>query len=86
VTVSLDGVEEVHDRLRPFLDGRGSYRRVIKNVEPLLSTQSSGVQALPGRPRLWSAARVFCMREAGADVLVRFAFDNSFSRDAFFLE
>jgi uncharacterized protein len=39
VTVSLDGIEEVHDRLRPFQNGQGSYRRVIKNLRPLLSAQ-----------------------------------------------
>ena len=27
VTISLDGDGELHDRLRPFKDGRGSYRR-----------------------------------------------------------
>lgn len=39
VTVSLDGIEEVHDSLRPFQNGRGSYHRVIKNLRPLLSNQ-----------------------------------------------
>jgi uncharacterized protein len=36
VTVSLDGVGEVHDRLRPFKGGAGSFERVIANVSPLL--------------------------------------------------
>ena len=39
VTVSLDGVGEVHDRLRPTKGGRGSYDRVIANVRPLLAQQ-----------------------------------------------
>jgi uncharacterized protein len=39
VTVSLDGVRETHDRLRPFKSGRGSYDRVIANVTPLLALQ-----------------------------------------------
>jgi uncharacterized protein len=39
VTVSLDGVGEVHDRTRPFKSGRGSYTRVIENVRPLLAMQ-----------------------------------------------
>ena len=39
VTVSLDGVGEVHDRLRPAKGGRGSYDRVIANVRPLLAQQ-----------------------------------------------
>ena len=39
VTVSLDGVGAVHDRLRPTKGGRGSYERVIANVRPLLARQ-----------------------------------------------
>jgi uncharacterized protein len=39
VTVSLDGVGEVHDRQRPTRGGRGSYDRVIANVRPLLERQ-----------------------------------------------
>jgi len=39
VTVSLDGVGAVHDRLRPAKGGRGSYHRVIANVQPLLARQ-----------------------------------------------
>lgn len=39
VTVSLDGVGSVHDRLRPTKGGRGSYDRVVANVRPLLAQQ-----------------------------------------------
>ncbi len=39
VTVSLDGVREVHDRLRPLRSGRGSYERILSNVMPLLERQ-----------------------------------------------
>jgi uncharacterized protein len=39
VTVSLDGVGAVHDRLRPTKSGRGSYDRVIARVQPLLARQ-----------------------------------------------
>ncbi|MBC7911544.1 MAG: SPASM domain-containing protein [Pyrinomonadaceae bacterium] len=39
VTVSLDGVGEVHDRTRPFKSGRGSYDRVLANVRSLLAMQ-----------------------------------------------
>ena len=39
VTVSLDGAGAVHDRLRPFLSGRGSFSRVIERVAPLLERQ-----------------------------------------------
>lgn len=39
VTISLDGVGVVHDRLRSFKSGRGSYDRVLTNVRPLLAAQ-----------------------------------------------
>lgn len=39
VTISLDGVGEVHDRLRSFKSGRGSYDHVLRNVRPLLAAQ-----------------------------------------------
>jgi uncharacterized protein len=39
VTVSLDGVGEVHDRIRSFKSGKGSYERVMANIKPLLSQQ-----------------------------------------------
>jgi uncharacterized protein len=39
VTVSIDGIGAVHDRLRPAKGGRGSYERVIGNVRPLLARQ-----------------------------------------------
>ena len=39
VTISLDGIGEEHDRLRPFKSGRGSYDRIVDNVTPLLAMQ-----------------------------------------------
>jgi uncharacterized protein len=39
VTISLDGVGEVHDRQRPAKGGRGSYERIIARVQPLLAQQ-----------------------------------------------
>ncbi|MEV4925442.1 radical SAM/SPASM domain-containing protein [Streptomyces roseoverticillatus] len=39
VTVSLDGTQEVHDALRPYRGGRGSFQKVITNVTPLLAAQ-----------------------------------------------
>ncbi|MFP2928179.1 radical SAM protein [Pyxidicoccus sp. 3LG] len=39
VTVSLDGPQEVHDRLRAFKGGQGSFDKVMKNVAPLLERQ-----------------------------------------------
>jgi uncharacterized protein len=39
VTLSIDGPQEVHDALRPFKGGRGSYDAIMKRVEPLLKLQ-----------------------------------------------
>lgn len=39
VTVSLDGVGEIHDSLRPYRGGQGSYAKIIANVRPLLEMQ-----------------------------------------------
>jgi uncharacterized protein len=39
VTISLDGLREAHDALRPYKGGRGSFDTVMRNVAPLLSRQ-----------------------------------------------
>lgn len=39
VTVSLDGIGDVHDGLRPFRGGQSSYSKIIANVSPLLKIQ-----------------------------------------------
>jgi uncharacterized protein len=39
VTISIDGPREVHDTLRPFKGGRGSFDAIMKRVEPLLKMQ-----------------------------------------------
>lgn len=39
VTISLDGVGEVHDKLRPNRGGRGSFDTILRRVEPLLVRQ-----------------------------------------------
>ena len=39
VTVSLDGPGPVHDRLRPFKGGRGSFDTIMRNLRPLLAQQ-----------------------------------------------
>jgi uncharacterized protein len=36
VTISLDGPASVHDQLRPFKGGRGSFERIIERIQPLL--------------------------------------------------
>jgi uncharacterized protein len=57
VTVSLDGVGEANDRQRMFKDGRGSYRRVLDRVQPLIQAQrrmqvSARVTVTPDNLRL----------------------------------
>jgi uncharacterized protein len=37
VTVSIDGIGDVHDSLRPFKSGQGSYERVVERSKHLLS-------------------------------------------------
>lgn len=37
LTVSIDGVGDVHDRLRPFKSGRGSFDRIAERIRPLLA-------------------------------------------------
>jgi len=39
VTISLDGVGEVHDGQRAFKGGQGSYARIIERIKPLLTMQ-----------------------------------------------
>jgi uncharacterized protein len=39
VTVSLDGPRKVHDKLRPYQSGKGSFDRIMKNVAPMLAKQ-----------------------------------------------
>jgi uncharacterized protein len=39
VTVSLDGPRELHDRLRPYKSGAGSFERIMRNLQPLLVQQ-----------------------------------------------
>lgn len=39
VSISLDGIGDVHDRQRPFKGGRGSFARILARVAPLLDRQ-----------------------------------------------
>ena len=39
VTISLDGPQSAHDRLRPYKGGRGSFENILRNVGPLLACQ-----------------------------------------------
>jgi uncharacterized protein len=39
VTVSLDGLGAVHDHLRPYKGGRGSFDTILRNIRPILARQ-----------------------------------------------
>ena len=57
VTVSVDGIGPVHDRLRPFLGGQGASIALIAQVAPLLERQrrmqvSARVTVTPSNLRL----------------------------------
>jgi uncharacterized protein len=36
VTLSMDGIQPIQDKQRPFANGKGSYKRVIKGIESLV--------------------------------------------------
>jgi uncharacterized protein len=59
VTISLDGVGDVHDRLRPFRGGRGSYQSILDRLEPLLQYR----QHLPVFARVTVTPRNLGLRE-----------------------
>jgi uncharacterized protein len=64
VTVSLDGVGEVHDRQRPFKHGGGSFDRIMERVQPLLAAQrrmqvSVRATVTPGNLRLRESLEYF---------------------------
>jgi uncharacterized protein len=39
VTISIDGIGEAHDRLRPFKGGKASFQRILQRSAPLLTRQ-----------------------------------------------
>ncbi len=39
VTISLDGIGEQHDNLRPLKNGAGTYQQIIEKIRPLLTMQ-----------------------------------------------
>jgi uncharacterized protein len=59
VTISLDGIGDVHDRLRPFKGGRGSYQSILRRLEPLLQYR----QHLPVFARVTVTPRNLGLRE-----------------------
>ena len=71
VTVSLDGVGEVHDRLRPFKGGRGSYQAILDRLAPLLRHR----QHLPVLARVTVTPRNLGLRET-LDRLIALGFHS----------
>jgi uncharacterized protein len=71
VTVSLDGVGEVHDRLRPFKGGRGSFASVREKVRPLLGRQDK----MQVSARVTVTPQNLCLRET-LDELISWGFDS----------
>jgi uncharacterized protein len=59
VTVSIDGPEEIHDMNRIYSNGKGSYTKVIENIE-LLKKNAVPVQLRPTfSPKIKNLAAVF---------------------------
>ena len=72
VTISVDGVGAVHDRLRPFKSGQGSYDRVVERSRLLLSRSPRRCQATA---RVTVTPQNLRLRET-LDELVRLGFDG----------
>jgi uncharacterized protein len=67
VTISLDGLRDAHDLLRPFKHGAGSYDAILARVMPLLAAQrrmqvSARVTVTPSNLDLLSTLREFVDR------------------------
>lgn len=41
ITISLDGLKEDHDKLRPFKNGSGTFNQIIEKIQPLLTLQKN---------------------------------------------
>jgi uncharacterized protein len=64
VTISLDGLRDVHDRQRPFRNGAGSFDRIMARARPLLAAQrkmqvSVRATVTPGNIRLRDSLEYF---------------------------
>ncbi|MCG8404830.1 MAG: SPASM domain-containing protein [Phycisphaerales bacterium] len=59
VTISLDGIGAVHDRQRPFKNGRGTYQGIMEHVTPLLNKQ----RHMQVSARVTVTPRNLCLRE-----------------------
>ncbi|HEY0611856.1 MAG TPA: radical SAM protein [Chitinophaga sp.] len=64
VTISLDGIGEQHDQLRPMKNGSSSYARIMEKIAPLLSMQrkmqvSARVTVTPANIRIADTMQEF---------------------------
>ena len=46
LTVSLDGLQATHDRLRPYRSGKGSFEKLARNVKALLAVEQRRFRVL----------------------------------------
>jgi len=65
VTISMDGIGEVHDGLRQFRGGQGSYMRLIERVRPLLRMQ----RHMQVSARVTVTPKNLCLRETLDELL-----------------
>lgn len=71
VTVSVDGIGETHDRLRPTKGGRGSFDELVRRVRPLLAWQ----RAMQVSARVTVTPRNLELRET-LDALIALGFHS----------
>lgn len=72
LVLSLDGRQKVHDEMRPDLNGRGSYEKVVKNFQKAVQSRDGDNYYLRGtytNRNLDFSADVESMLDAGFDVL-----------------
>ncbi|MCW2279357.1 uncharacterized protein EDD73_13420 [Heliophilum fasciatum] len=68
VVLSLDGRREVHDRMRPYVDGTGSYNEVLPNLQAFVESRGHRDYYVRGtftRENLDFAADVLHMHDCG---------------------
>ncbi len=66
VTVSLDGAGEVHDALRPYKSGRGSYHDIVTRLKPWLRAPERRCEV---RARVTVTPRNLCLPETLAALM-----------------
>lgn len=72
LVLSLDGRREVHDNMRPHVDGRGSYDRILANVRKTVDSRNGENYYLRGTFTAYNldfAADVLSMADSGFNLL-----------------